>query len=569
MTDGVEPILLGGYAAKQCPVRTHNDFAPLIPRVEWVPSDEVQADLDAGRQFEAKVFAELLRIHPTTALLVDPVQRKDEAIANTLASMESGVALVLGGWLPDDVAGGRTGRPDILVKVQGGYLPADVKHHKTLQKAKSGSKSVSSLARPDLWWDAPGFNASSHYYEDGLQLAHYTRMLEACGFHPGNDRLFGAILGTSEMALSGRDSELVFVWHDLAVPVRLTFSRSKGKVRRSLLERYDHEHGFRLKVAATATRITGSADDPEPLVAAIGQPECAECPYRQWCAERMGPRDPSSAIARGRLDIREWQALRRMGVTTTEALADLNPDNPDFFDEYYPEVTHQTRGQALRRLHGAVQQARMISAGLDLEPIAGIPVEIPAADVEIDFDIEWDKAGRIYQWGLRVRERQDDRTARYEPVVAFDPLDDAGELMLAERAAAVITHLRGAAERAGRTVAVYHWHHVEVSKTRKFACIAAALDGITVDLLTWFTATFRVRGEAGIKNVAQLFGFAWTVDDPGGRLSQSKIELARAGGADALEARQWCLAYNESDVAAQAAIRDGLRMMFPARGPGG
>ena len=110
---------------------------------------------------------------------------------------------------------------------------------------------------------------------------------------------------------------------------------------------------------------------------------------------------------------------------------------------------------------------------------------------------------------------------------------------------------------------VYHWHHVEVSNTRKFDCVTAALDGITLDLLSWFARTFRVQGSAGIKKIAQFFGFTWAVDDPGGRLSMLKIEVARAGGPDALEARQWCLSYNESDVAAQAVIRDGLRAMFP------
>jgi len=42
-----------------------------------------------------------------------------------------------------------------------------------------------------------------------------------------------------------------------------------------------------------------------------------------------------------------------------------------------------------------------------------------------------------------------------------------------------------------------------------------------------------------------------------------KIEVARAGGPTAVEAEQWCLSYNESDVAAQAVIRDGLRATFP------
>jgi len=210
-----------------------------------------------------------------------------------------------------------------------------------------------------------------------------------------------------------------------------------------------------------------------------------------------------------------------------------------------------------------VQQAQLIRDGIYFEPKADALVDVPRADIEIDFDIEWDNSNRIYQWGLRVREGQDEQTARYEPVVSFDYLDDDSELALAEQAATRIMQLRAEAEKAGKTVAVYHWHHVEVSNTRKFGCITAALDGVTLDLLSWFARTFRVQGSAGIKTIAQLFGFSWAVDDPGGRLSMLKIEVARAGGPDAAEAQKWCLDYNESDVAAQAVIRDGLRAMFP------
>ena len=136
MTVGREPILLGGYAAKQCPVRVQNDYSPLVPTQRWVPSPEDQVRLDAGITFERTVFAELIALHPT-AVAVEPQLRKADAIAATVHAMESGAPLVLGGWLPDDVAGGRTGRPDLLVKVAGGYLPADVKHHSTVKPGNS------------------------------------------------------------------------------------------------------------------------------------------------------------------------------------------------------------------------------------------------------------------------------------------------------------------------------------------------------------------------------------------------------------------------------------------------
>ena len=67
------------------------------------------------------------------------------------------------------------------------------------------------------------------------------------------------------------------------------------------------------------------ASDVKPLVVPIGQKECGQCPYELWCADQMGAEDPSAAVTRDRLDTREWLTLRRMGIGTTGALADLEP----------------------------------------------------------------------------------------------------------------------------------------------------------------------------------------------------------------------------------------------------
>ena len=558
-------IVLGGYAAKQCPVRTHNDFSPLVPEPQPNTSAEQQADFDAGISFEAEIFAELARIHPDAAV-VDPNLRRHQAIASTLASIDAGAPLILGGWLPDDTVGGRKGKPDILVRVGGGYLPADVKNHKTVTTA--GPKStitVACLDRPDDWFEVAGVRPEKYRYDDGIQLAHYTKMLQAMGIHPGGEFLRGAIVGTSLLEPDGSDLAPMFAWYDLTEPVRDTFSRRGGKARRSLLECYAYEHRLRLTVAAAAVRLSGSDDDDAPLVAPVGQKECAKCPYVDWCAGQMGPEDASLAITRGRLDTREWLTLRRMGFGTVTALAGLDPEAPEFLDAYHPEVSHHGRDSARKRLIGVVRQAGMIRDGVVLAPIGDGPVEVPAADIEIDFDLEWDSFGRIYQWGLRVRDGQDESTARYEPAVSFEPLDEEGERRLAGQVAARISELREHAAATGRSVAVYHWSDPEVSRTRRFDEVAAALDGVTVDLRKWLIKNLHVRGGAGIKDIAPLFGFDWAVEDPGGRASLEMVETARTGGDDAAaDAQQWCLRYNESDVAAQAAIRDGLRAMFPA-----
>lgn len=114
------------------------------------------------------------------------------------------------------------------------------------------------------------------------------------------------------------------------------------------------------------------------------------------------------------------------------------------------------------------------------------------------------------------------------------------------------------AERRGLSLRVFHWAHPEISKTRRFEHVAQLLEGRTFDLCGWMRANFRVRESFSIKNVAPIFGFAWGVDDAGGFSSMEKIAIARTAGAGSDAARAWCLEYNESDVAAQAAIRDGL-----------
>ena len=291
--------------------------------------------------------------------------------------------------------------------------------------------------------------ATTHRYEDGLQVAHYTRLLQSCGYHPGPGQLWGAVLGTSRVEVApGQGAEWVFVWHNLDVPLVWTFSRSQGKKLRSLLERYDHEHAFRIKVAETARQVTGSDADPRPLVEPIGQDECRRCPYEHWCAEQMGQDDPSAALTVGRLGTREWLTLRRMGVTTTAALSAVDPDDPVFFDEYAAEVSHVTPTVARKRLVGAIERAEMICDGIEIKRTGDGPVDVPVADVEIDVDIEYDLDSKVYLWGARLRRRTDDSTAFYiADFVEWEPLDSPREHALAARFADWLRGQRDAAER--------------------------------------------------------------------------------------------------------------------------
>ena len=200
----------------------------------------------------------------------------------------------------------------------------------------------------------------------------------------------------------------------------------------------------------------------------------------------------------------------------------------------------------------------MTQAGIDYEPSGAWP-EIPSADVEVDFDIEWDFENRIYLWGLRVRQGQDDTTAVFDPVVSYDPIDDDDAARLAAQLASRLGAVVADAETLGRSVTVFHWSHPERSMTSKYPEVAELLEGRTVDLRAWFDTHFLTQGGSSLKAVAPLLGFEWSVEDAGGAQSQVKIDLARPQGPEADAARAWLARYNECDVAVQAAIRDGLR----------
>ncbi|WP_046301363.1 ribonuclease H-like domain-containing protein [Mycobacterium sp. UM_Kg27] len=545
------PVTLGGYPAKRCARVTHNEFAPGIAEPA-PPSPDLEALRSAGIEFEEAVLEELRSRYAGSdrLLLLDAEIGATERRRRTVAAMTAGVEVIAGGALPD--VNGRRGLPDVLVRHQDGYLPVDIKNHRTLAPAKRAEVEISALSQPDRRLTYSGHtDHGARWRDDVMQLAHYTRMLQELGFHCGVSR--GGIIGSSDLtALHGES--LGITWYDLDAENIVTYSASDPSHRRSrsALQRYDHEFGFRLEVARAAAA-------GRELVRPYRIADCGTCVWFDCCAEAVGDGDASFAIETGHLTIREWQYLyQHCGDGAKLSVAQLAAVDVDAHLEAFRVQSVGTK-MPRDRLANAVRRARMSCSGTDFESHEPGPATVPSADVEVDFDIEWDDQGRIYQWGLRIRDGQDDSTARYQPVVSFDPLNEAAEAALAAEFASRMQQLRGHAAREGKSLQVFHWHHPEVSSTRRFAEVQQALDGLTYDLRKWFDATFFARTSSSIKQVAGFFGFRWEVDDPGGLASLGAIETARGSGPQADAARQWCLSYNECDVAAQAAIRDGLR----------
>jgi predicted RecB family nuclease len=547
----MEPVTLGGYHAKQCARVTHNLFSPGIVEPA-TPSPELVALRDAGIAFEAEVCDELRSRYGDSGRLVvvHPDTGRSEQRRRTLEAMDARVEVIAGALLPE--VNGRAGQPDVLIRYEDGYLPVDIKNHRTLSGSKRSEVAVSTLTTPGQPLTRRGYNdRGTRWRDDVMQLAHYTRMLQELGYHPGVNR--GGIIGSSDL------TELVgevhgITWYDLDAEIITTYSPSdpEHRQKRSALQRYDHEFAFRVEVAHAAA-------SGRELVRPYRIVDCDSCEWFDHCATVAGNDDASFTVETGHLNVREWQYLyRHCGDGATLSVAQLAEVDPDAHVEAFRIQSVRTQKPA-DRLAKVVRRARMSCAEVDYEQRGPERPAVPTADIEVDFDIEWDADTRIYQWGLRIRDGQDDTTAYYDPTVSFEPLDEDGESQLADEFASRIRQLRSQAAREDKSLLVFHWHHPEISSTRRFAAVADALDGITYDLRKWFDAEYFARTSSSIKCVAGYFGFQWAVDDAGGLVSQLAIAVARGHGSEADAARQWCLRYNECDVAAQAAIRDGLR----------
>jgi predicted RecB family nuclease len=573
------PLVLDAWAARSCPVKTQHRFDPQQPPLVAVPpapDDPLALRAEAARRHEAVVLERLIdrcvgRVADLRLLAADG---PDVQAAATRRALADGVDVVVGGVLPRDLTGHRSGSPDLLVRGADGpaghptYHPVLVVWHKVLTGAAPREDDADV---PSLPWTSFGRPSPVHLQRrtdvtlrvrseerDLRQLAHLHRLLEATGF--GAAVAWGGLVGTDD------PHDPVLTWCDLGEPLLRTYDPevAGGYRLEPPLARYDAAFARRLAVAEAARR-------GEPLLEPVVVRECATCPWWDRCRARLDDDDVSLRIDRGALDRTEVEALRGLGAGTVHALATTDLDV--LLPRYLERVPLRSHAEA--RLRTAVRRARLLESGVPFVRETSGPIEVRGGTVEVDLDLESSAEGRVYLWGFWVERPGTTEPADLGSYVAFAAFRDLDEQAETDLAVEAFTWLRGlveseAAAGQGSGVAVYHYSGYEVSQIDALArrsghpvlawASAYAREGF-VDLLEVVKEHWFGVSGLGLKLVATHAGFAWRDDDPGGLNSQRWFADAVHGPDPevraAAEAR--VLAYNEDDVLATRHVRAWLR----------
>lgn len=572
----MEPLALDAYAARTCAVKTWNRYAPGVelptPPVPRDNDESLREGFDGGLSFTDAVLERLLEVSRVAvtdlrALADQPPAAQQEAC---LTAMAAGDPVIVSGLLPRDLVGHRVGRPTLWVRGgdtadgRPGYLPVITKPRRVTERRQSGresSWSVDASALTDVR-PAAAVAVDERVIRTGrdgdlIQLGHYWRLAEAAGVAPAGPAL-GGIIGTDPFS-EAADEDPHLWWVPLDEPMVRTFSRSSetGWRLRTILERHDHEHAFRVTVAENAR-----SSEP-PIVAPIRNRECDACDWWEVCRPKLGDDDLSVRIDKAPLDVREIQALRALGVRTVTDLAAV--DLAELKPRYLPEVRHRDRAE--QRLETAAHRARLLVDHVDLERASTGPIDVPGAELEIDFDIETASDERVYLWGFWVHDRSSGEPPRYQEFSAWHDLSRDEEYALAEEAMSWLLEQVAQAS----SVKVYHYSSYETVRLSQLArasgspVLREALEWSREGFVDLFPIVrdhfFGVRG-LGLKVVATIgAGFAWRDEEPGGLNSQSWFDEACHAEDPAVReaARARVLAYNEDDVRATWTLRRWLR----------
>lgn len=548
-------LALDPYAARSCPVKTHNLFRPGLERP--APRQDVMGSR-GGPEFVAAI---LDAVAAGSGTIVDLRPLRDQPsqaqVEATRAALERHADVVIGALLPRDEAGHRSGRPDLLIRLSTGYVPGLVRFQKLLDVRRDDTALMASPVA-DLRRREPlqGYRYRWHWrHANALHLAHFHRMLAAMGMgEPGTP--WAVAIGTDEADGAAGPA----VWLDLSEPA-VPPPAGRGTTSDApvaALQRYDAEFAERLRIAEQASALAPGA--PAVLQPVVTR-ECNWCPWWEVCRPQLDDDDLSLRISKSPLDSHEITVLRQAGISTVTDLA--RADLETLLPTYLPQVSHRLGSEDRLRL--AQRRSLLLVEGVHLERTGTEPIPVRSAALEIDIDIETSWDDRVYLWGFWVSDPATGELG-YRQFSDFSTLDAPSETALA---VAALSWLR---ERVAQADAlVFHYSDYEVTRIARLAstsdhpALSWALEYAEtnfVDLFGIVRTNFFGTNGLSLKVVATHgAGFAWRDEDPGGLNSMHWFaDAVNAPSAAAREqARTRVLEYNEDDVKATWHLRRWLR----------
>ncbi|RYG78463.1 hypothetical protein EU513_02305 [Yimella sp. RIT 621] len=244
-------------------------------------------------------------------------------------------------------------------------------------------------------------------------------------------------------------------------------------------------------------------------------------------------------------------------IAAVSALADLATELNAAFDRVVGPGTAPTPAFS----DVAVRRDEVRASGTALARVTNGDIGLPLTDVSIDIDCEH-KDGHVYLWGATLT-GPDDPDGTYRAFANWSTdYGQTEEAQLADEFVGWISQVTANARHAGHSIGIYHYGPTEPANLQRVLSgdkRIGALEDNMVDLLKVVRDHFDGVAGTSLKAVAATFGATWRTVGASGADTLTWIDMARASGPEADQARARLVAYNEDDTTALGALRKGLR----------
>ena len=391
------------------------------------------------------------------------------------------------------------GDPDLLRKEPGGYAAGDI-------KSGAGEEGPEDDSKPKL-----------HY---AVQLALYTDILERKGLSAGRR---------------------AFVWdiHGKEVPYDFTALYRKRNPR-TLWQDYQ-------ECISKARAIIADRNNTRAAYSAA----CKLCHWYSACIERLRATDDLTLIPE------LGSSKRDVMINSLLTVGEFAASNPDAFLDGKKTVFPGIGPDTLAKFH---TRAKLLSTK-DAKPVLRAPVQFPAHDRELFFDIEVDPMRDIcYLHGFVERKDRNNTTETFVAFFADECTPESEKAAFAD----AWNYMR-----SKRPCAIYYYSKYERTIYRKLqekypdVCSGEEIEELfdpshAIDLYNDVVkkATEWPTWDFSLKTLATYLGFKWRDTHPSGAASIEWFDRWIKTGDPAI--RQRILDYNEDDCRATRLLLDGI-----------